>query len=80
MPCDRPVQAVMCTHCSVHCSCPDTIQEVAVCAKAGVCEVHVLFEGSVLEKWVLKEMPTAYQVSITSVDRAVFNVQSFHDF
>lgn len=51
-----------------------------MCAKAGVCEVHVLFEGSVLEKWVLKEMPTAYQVSITSVDRAVFNVQSFHDF
>ena len=51
-----------------------------MCAKAGVCEVHVLFEGNVLEKWVLKEMPTAYQVSITSVDRAVFNVQSFHDF
>lgn len=78
--CDRPVQAVMYTHYSVHCSCPDTIQEVAVCAKAGVCEVHVLFEGSVLEKWVLKEMPTAYQVSITSVDCAVFYVQSFHDF
>ena len=36
-----------------------------MCVKAGVCEVHVLLEGNVLEKWVLTEMTTAYQVSIT---------------
>ena len=51
--------------CAVHSACPDSIQEVVMSAKTGVCEVHVLLDGNVLEKWVLKEMSTGYQVSIT---------------
>ena len=46
------------------CSYVDTIREVVMSVKADVCEVHVLWEGSVLEKWVLKEMSTAYQVGV----------------
>lgn len=65
MPVSKLLQhtAPPCVLCTLHLY-TDTIQEVVMSVKADVCEVHVLLDGSVLEKWVLKEMSTAYQVGV----------------